>query len=184
MLIFYVHGFGSTSQSRKGQALKLLLPEHRVIGLDYGYAPDEAVRGLIEQAQEAGAGQEPCVFIGSSLGGLYSRYLARHFQARTVLINPVVRAQLLSALIGPVRNYYTGEPYDWSESDVQALMAYDVPLSVSALVLLDEGDEVLDYRRAVEAYEALAEVVVFPGGEHAFAHLKESIPVIRRFCGA
>jgi predicted esterase YcpF (UPF0227 family) len=183
MLMFYVHGFGSTSQSRKGQTLKQLLPEHRVIGLDYGYPPDEAVHGLIQQAGSAGAGREPCVFIGSSLGGLYSRYLACHFQARTVLINPVVKAELLRALIGPVRNYYTGKPYDWSEADVQALKAYDVPLSAPALVLLDEDDEVLDYRMALKAYEGLAEVVVFPRGDHAFAHLEESIPLIRRFCG-
>ena len=181
MILFYVHGFGSSSQSRKGQALKQLLPEHRVIGLDYGYAPDEAVRDLIAQAEAAGAGREPCVFIGSSLGGLYSRYLARHFQARTVLINPVVKAELLRTLIGPVHNYYTGEPYDWTEADVQALMVYDAPLSVPALVLLDEGDEVLDYRMAVQAYEGFAEVKVFAGGDHAFAHLEESIPLIRAF---
>lgn len=182
MILFYVHGFGSTSQSHKGQALRQRLPEYRVVGLDYGYQPDEAARGLIEQATAAGAGREPCVFIGSSLGGLYSRYLARQFQARVVLINPVVSAELLRGLIGPVRNYYTGEPYDWTEVDVRALVAYDVPLSVPALVLLDEADEVLDYRLAVEAYEGLAEIVVFPGGNHAFAHLEKSIPLIRRFC--
>lgn len=182
MLCFYVHGFSSTSQSRKGQTLKHLLPEHRVVGLDYPYPPDEAVRTLIAQAEAAGAGREPCVFIGSSLGGLYTRYLAPHFRAKAVLINPVMKAELMRALIGPVNNYYTGEPYHWREEDVQALMRYDVPLTAPALVLLDEGDEVLDYRMAAEACRDVAEVVVFPGGDHAFAHLEESIPLIRDFC--
>jgi uncharacterized protein len=184
MLFFYVHGFSSTSQSRKGQALRRLLPGHRVVGLDYPFPPDEAARTLFDQAEAAGAGREPSVFIGSSLGALYTRYLTREFRdTRAVLINPVVRADLLRALIGPVRNFYTGEPYDWREADVLALMRYDVPLAVPALVLLDEGDEVLDYRMAEEAYAGIAEVVVFPGGDHPFAHLEESVPLIRRFCG-
>lgn len=183
MLFFYVHGFGSSAGSRKGQALKRLLSGHRVVGLEYPYPPDEAVRTLIAQSRAAGAGDEACAFIGSSMGALYTRYLAPRFGARAILINPVVRARVLRGLIGPVRNYYTGEPYDWREEDVQALMRYDVPLTVPALVLLDEGDEVLDYREAVAAYRDIAEVVAFPGGDHAFAHLEESIPRITRFCG-
>jgi uncharacterized protein len=182
MLIFYVHGFSSSALSRKGLALRRLLPGHRVVGLEYPYPPDEAAATLMAQAVEAGADREPSVFVGSSLGGLYTRFLVKQFAAKAVLINPVVEAGLMRALIGPVSNYYTGESYEWREADVRALMRYDVPLTAPALVLLDEGDEVLDYRKAVEAYQDVADVIVFSGGDHAFAHLEESIPLITRFC--
>ncbi|QKT03781.1 alpha/beta fold hydrolase [Ectothiorhodospiraceae bacterium 2226] len=181
MLIFYLHGFSSTSQSRKGQALKRLLPEHRVVCLDYPYPPFEAARALVHQASEHGAGHQPCVFIGASLGGLFARYLATRFAAKAVLINPVVRAELMRALIGPVENYYTGEHYEWRAEDVEELKRYDAPLTFPTLVLLDEADEVLDYRMAVAAYRDAAEVIVFPGGDHAFQHLDDSIPHIRQF---
>lgn len=183
MLFFYVHGFSSSARSRKGQALRRLLTGHRVVGLEYPYPPDEAARTLVKQAEAAGAGNEPCAFVGSSLGGLYTRYLLKHFDGKAILINPVVRADLMRALIGPVTNYYTGDTYEWGEEDVGALARYDVPLAGPALVLLDEGDEVLDYRMAVAAYEDVADVIVFPGGNHEFAHLEESVPLITRFCG-
>jgi predicted esterase YcpF (UPF0227 family) len=50
------------------------------------------------------------------------------------------------------------------------------------LLLVEKGDEVLDYRRAVERY-ADAEQLVIEGGDHSLRSFPEHLPKILRFAG-
>jgi len=47
-------------------------------------------------------------------------------------------------------------------------------------VLLDAGDEVLDYRIAEGTFYACGRTLVWPGGSHRFEHLPDALPEIRR----
>ena len=50
------------------------------------------------------------------------------------------------------------------------------------LLLVEKGDEVLDYRRAVERYVG-AEQLVIEGGDHSLRSFPEHLPKILRFAG-
>ena len=41
-------------------------------------------------------------------------------------------------------------------------------------MLLDEGDELLDYREAEAFYRGCGKILVYPGGNHRFEHLPQA----------
>jgi uncharacterized protein len=181
-LIVYLHGFNSSAQSHKAQALARYL-EERGLGAQYACPdlpprPAEAIRAI-----EAFSG---ACFVGSSLGGFYATYMAEKHGARAVLINPAIDPHIgLRAYLGPQRNLHTGEPYELTEDDLRAWQDLYVPRITPSryLLLVETGDEVLDYRRAVERYAGAAQVVV-PGGDHSLASFPQHLPRILEFCGA
>ena len=125
--------------------------------------------------------------MGSSLGGYYAQYLATRLDyiSGIVLINPALQPELtLQPYIGQQTNQVTGGLFEFSQKDFQELAEFDVPvnkISVPTLVLLDEGDELIDYQYAAYRYSGIGRVVVYPGGSHWFEHLPAAIPEIRTF---
>jgi predicted esterase YcpF (UPF0227 family) len=181
-LIVYLHGFNSSAQSHKAQVLARYL-EERGLGTQYACPdlpphPGEAIRA-IEAFPDA-------CFVGSSLGGFYATYMAEKRGARAVLINPAIDPHVgLRAYLGPQKNLHTGEPYELTEEYLQAWKDLYVPHVTPSryLLLVETGDEVLDYRRAVERY-AGAEQVVVRDGDHSLASFPQHLPRILQFCGA
>ena len=89
----------------------------------------------------------------------------------------------LLRMIGPNKNDATGEEFVLTEAQVRALGRYVIPKcdpNVPTLVLLDEGDEVIDFRPAQLFYRTCAKVIVYSGGSHRFEHMAEALPEIRR----
>lgn len=181
-MIVYLHGFNSSAQSHKAQLLARYL-EERGLGAQYACPglpphPRDAIRA-IEALPEA-------CFIGSSLGGFYATYMAEKHGARAVLINPAIDPHIgLRTYLGPQKNLHTGEPYELTEDYLRAWKDLYVPRVTPSryLLLVETGDEVLDYRRALERY-AGAEQVVVPGGDHSLASFPQHLPRILEFCGA
>ena len=179
-MIVYLHGFNSSAQSHKAQLLGRYLAER---GRAAHYAcpdlpphPADAIR-VIEKQPDA-------CFVGSSLGGFYATYMAEKHGARAVLINPAIDPHLgLRAYLGPQKNLHTGEPYELTEAYLQAWRDLYVECITPSryLLLVETGDEVLDYRRAVARY-AGAEQVVIPGGDHSLQSFSEHLPRIVDFC--
>ncbi|HSF48024.1 MAG TPA: YqiA/YcfP family alpha/beta fold hydrolase, partial [Burkholderiales bacterium] len=50
------------------------------------------------------------------------------------------------------------------------------------LLLVETGDEVLDYRHAVEKYRGAKQIVI-EGGDHSFASFARLLPAIFEFAG-
>jgi hypothetical protein len=124
-------------------------------------------------------------FVGSSLGGFYATYLAEKHAARAVLINPAIDPHVgLRAYLGPQRNLHTGEPYELAEAHLREWEKLYVPrISPQRyLLIVETGDEILDYRQAVQRY-AGAEQVVIPGGDHSLQSFPQHLPRILRFAG-
>ncbi len=123
-------------------------------------------------------------FAGSSMGGFYATYLAAKYDSRVVLINPAVRPWLgRDYLLGDQANYHTGEVHRIEQQHLDQLQGFDVdPITEPAnlLVLLQTGDEVLDYRLAEEKY-AGCQLVVEPGGDHGFVGFENHLPTIIEF---
>lgn len=183
-MIVYLHGFNSSPQSHKAQLLREYMAEH---GMEHRYAcpalpplPSQAI-AAIEELVDAGV-----CFVGSSLGGFYATYLAEKHGARAVLINPAIEPHVgLRAYLGPQKNLHSGEPYELTERHLSEWQRLYVP-RVSPeryLLLVETGDELLDYRAAVLRYAGAQQVVV-QGGDHSLQSFPRHLPRIVEFCRA
>ncbi|HKK06346.1 MAG TPA: YqiA/YcfP family alpha/beta fold hydrolase [Gammaproteobacteria bacterium] len=188
-MIVYLHGFNSSPQSHKAEVLRRHLQSRgcggalQVPGLSHW--PREAV-AQAANVIEAHLGKQPICLVGSSLGGYYATWLAERYDLRAVLINPAVRPyRLLTDYLGTQSNPYTGEVYELTREHMAQLRALEVAeLSEPRrfLVLLQTGDEVLDYRDALEFY-ASAHCRVTEGGDHAYRDFETVVEELLRFCG-
>lgn len=186
-MLIYLHGFNSSPQSHKARVLAAYLAER---GLEKQFAcpalpplASDAIRE-VERLLDRHA-RDPVCLIGSSLGGFYATSLAEKRGARVVLLNPAIDPHVgLRAYLGLQKNLHTGEPYELTESHLQEWADLYVPAITPAryLLIVETGDEVLDYRRALARY-AGAEQVVVPGGDHSLQSYPAHLPRVLRFAG-
>ena len=189
--VVYVHGFQGSPRSAKARQLgKALARERNTVAYRVpalGFEPRAAMRAVENTLDElAAAGCAAPVLVGSSMGGFYASCLAERRALRAVLVNPAVRPfELFRHRLGPVENPWTGERHVLCEADLDALREYDVPrLSRPAdcLLMLQTGDETLDWRQAWQKYVDCP-VVKLIGGNHAFEHFEDTFPLLYRFAG-
>lgn len=184
-MIVYLHGFNSTPASGKARQLGAYMAG---IGREADYrcpqlpnSPREAI-ALVEAELESHAG--PLTLVGSSLGGFYATHLAEKHGCKAVLVNPAVHAHvLMRGARGPQTNWHTGEKWQFTEAHLAELAALDVPAITRPeryLLLVQTGDEVIDYRDAV-AYYAGARQIVEQGGDHGFAGFERHLQTILDF---
>jgi predicted esterase YcpF (UPF0227 family) len=184
-LIVYLHGFNSSPASFKAQALCARLVAlgraHEFIAPALPPAPAVAAALLEKLAQE----HPQAVLVGSSLGGYYATMLAERFAMRAVLVNPAVRPyELLAGHVGRQKNFHSGEEYEFTARHVAELRALEVDTITPQryLLIVATGDEVLDYRHAVEKYRG-AEGLVIAGGDHGFSDFASHLDSVLGFAG-
>ncbi|MEJ2344662.1 MAG: YqiA/YcfP family alpha/beta fold hydrolase [Gammaproteobacteria bacterium] len=183
-MIIYLHGFNSSGATVKGATLKRLLEPIHVSLPSYHHDPAVAIRQLEVEVECALERFTRVMLIGSSLGGFYAQSLGRRYGLNIVLINPALDPiSTLAPHVGPQTNYHTGERYCFERRHLEALAPLYVDAAqfgtVPTLVLLDADDEVIDPEVAARLYRDRGKVIAFPGGDHAFQHLEESIADIR-----
>ncbi|HEX6265623.1 MAG TPA: YqiA/YcfP family alpha/beta fold hydrolase, partial [Burkholderiales bacterium] len=178
------HGFNSSPQSHKAQVTARYMAER---GMAHRYAcpalPPLAADAIREIEKLLAPGVS---FVGSSLGGFYATYLAEKHGARAALINPAIEPHVgLRDYLGPQTNLHTGEPYELTEAHLHEWEKLYVPRITPEryLLLVETGDEVLDYRAAVKRY-AGAQQVVIEGGDHSLQSFPRHLPRIVEFCRA
>lgn len=189
--IVYLHGFRSSPASIKARRLQAFVdalpaarrPQLHVPALTH--APAAAVAGVAAWVERHVA-DETLTFVGSSLGGFYATHLAERFGARAVMINPAVHPEHdLAPWIGTQTNLYTGEAFEVTAAHFAELAALAVPRITRPeryLLLVEAGDEVLDYREAVAFYGG-AWQYASGGGDHTFTAFAAQLPAILRFAG-
>ena len=185
-VIIYLHGFLSSPQSQKAQQTLAYITKHYPDILieipKLAHYPQAAVE-LIEQLVERHVGKK-CHFIGSSLGGFLSTYMVQKFGGKAVVINPAVRPyELLADYMGAHVNPYTHEGFTLDTSHIEQLINLDVKTIKQVenfWVLLQTGDETLDYRQALDKYQG-AKLTVEEGGDHSFQDFERFLPDIFRF---
>lgn len=187
-MIVYLHGFNSGGKSAKATWLRQHLPDITVLSPTYpAHMADAAPRFLREYfatVRREYPRDKRLLLVGSSMGGFWARYLAPELGAGMVLINPAMTPETtLLRVVGSNKNEATGEEFVLTEEQVRALGRYQVLTcdpKVPTLVLLDEADEVLDYRAAEAFYRKCGRVIVYPSGSHRFDHMAEALPEIRK----
>ena len=189
-MILYLHGFRSAPASIKARALKARMVERGLADRFWceqlPVSPRAAI-ALVEDeiARARAAGLEPTV-VGSSLGGYYATWLAERHELRAVLVNPAVVAPLsLEAYVGIQDNLYTGERFAFTRGHIDELRAIEVPRisrSERFWLMVETGDEVLDYRHAVDKY-AGARQTVLEGGDHGFSRWTDYLDEVIAYAG-
>lgn len=185
-MILYLHGFTSGPQSVKARALGARMRERglgeKFLSPQLPAAPREAIALAEDLVERHGV----TTVVGSSLGGYYATWLAETFNLRGVLVNPAVVAHLsLRNFVGPQRWLYTGESFDFTLDHVEQLRAIGLPSLVKPerfWLLVEQGDETLDYRHAVERYAGALQTVL-PGGDHSFTRWDDYLDPIIDFAG-
>jgi predicted esterase YcpF (UPF0227 family) len=186
--VVYLHGFRSSPASIKATRLRAYVdslpspPTLHVPALHH--RPSLAMRDVVEWVERNADGD--VAFVGSSLGGFYATYLAERFGARAVMINPAVRPyQALAASLGVQTNLHTGEAFEVTHEHMEELRAMAVARITHPeryFLLVETGDEVLDYRDAVAFYAGACQYVR-GGGDHTFTEFEAQMPAILRFVG-
>lgn len=184
--VLYIHGFNSSPGSAKAKIFRDYVSEVNpaidVITPQIKTTPELAMAQL-EDIVSSDVNAQWC-FVGSSLGGYFSTYLAEKYQRPAVLVNPAVKPyELLSDYIGEQTNPYTQEIYHVTEEHMQQLKLLEVnkPLNRTLYYLLVQTeDEVLDYKQAVEKYADCRQVVQ-EGGDHSFIDFDKMMPDIVKF---
>ena len=184
-MLIYIHGFKSSPASSKAQLLKARL-EALGRGAEFSapalpHSPAQAAALLHALAVR----HADSAFVGSSLGGFYATWLAEKHGLRAVLLNPAVRPyELLRSEVGMQKNFHTGEEYDFTLQHIAELRALEVGSVTPAryLLLAATGDEVLDYRRAVERYRGCRQIVI-EGSDHGMSDFADYLETVLEYCG-
>lgn len=184
--LLYLHGFLSSPASAKAQQARDYC-QSRGLALDIpliNQPPAEAIATLRARLSEGLARYGEAALIGSSLGAYYATYLAQAYGLRAALINPAVYPyRLLQDYLGDQRNVHTGEVQRVTAEQVEQLRAIEVPelqRPENFLVLLQTGDETLDYRQAAAKY-ASSQLEITQGGDHSFQGFECQLPRIMEF---
>jgi predicted esterase YcpF (UPF0227 family) len=187
--LLYLHGFNSSPASYKAQALLRYMREH---GLEQQLSlpeikpfPAEAYQQLLAEYTALSERFDNVTVVGSSLGGFYATVLAEHFGCRAVLINPAVKPHLLlEKYIGENVNYYSSVRWRLDPEHIEQLRSLDVAHITSPeryWLMLQTGDETLDYRAAETKYAACP-TLIEQGGDHSFTGFEQHIPQLLEFC--
>ena len=186
-MIIYLHGFNSSPQSTKAQCLRSYLEERgraaEFVCPQLPHEPDRAVS--VVEAEIARHPSSTITLVGSSLGGFYATWLAEKHDLRAVLLNPAIDPHRgLRASLGRQQAYHGGETYELTEGHLTQWEQLFIPRvrPERYLLLVETGDEVLDYRAAVRKYRG-AEQVVVQGGDHTLVSFPDHLPLILAFAG-
>ena len=185
-MILYLHGFRSAPQSHKAQTLHAHMTAR---GLAAGFVcpqlPVSPKAAIVLAEDIIGTCTVPVTLIGSSLGGYYAAYLAEKHDLKAVLVNPSVASyRAAEKFLGQQSNLYSGERFEFTQAHVDELRALEVPIARPERywLLAETGDEVLDYRAAVEKYRG-ARQTVLEGGDHSFTRWADYLDDIIVFAG-
>lgn len=175
-MILFIHGFASCGLGRKSALLKTYFGEQQVVAPDLAGDPLEAIDQLESLLRE----HDVRLLVGSSLGAYFATWLNRERSLPAVLINPAIAPFLLledylGTHVGC--NEQTLEVTPHTLETLRRLYRPELRAEESYLVLLQTGDEVLDYRQAA-AYYAGKDVLIEPGGSHRFEDLHHHLPRI------
>ena len=182
LAVIYIHGFLSSPLSHKAQVVgRWLASQYPEVGFHspqltpYPGQTRAQLDALVASLQGQNIG-----LMGSSMGGFWASYLAETYDLPAVLINPACEPLKLMPKYQhqPLKNYHTEDTYYLDDSHLEELAqipAHSVRRLNNYWVLVQTGDETLDYRKALAKYHG-ANVLVEEGGDHSFQDFERHLP--------
>lgn len=179
-----LHGFHSSPQSLKALQIKEYLANHHP-DIDFVcpqlpvFPKDmwKKIEAIFEQYKDYDIG-----VMGSSLGGFLATKAIQTYQVKAILVNPAITPDLLLTKYQGIQVHpYLQQHYNIDQEYIDQLITLNIERLNQpelAWVLLQAGDEVLDYREALNKYKS-SKVTCEQGGNHSFIgferYLKEII---------
>ena len=181
-MILFIHGFGSCGWGGKSLALRRHFGVRNVIAPDLPFDPQQAAEKIASILRR----YPVSAMVGSSLGGFFATWLNRQNPLPTVLINPALRPHdKLGPHLGHHRRWCDAMPFSVTEDFLASLKAMHrnrLAPQERYLVLLQQADEVLDYREAADYYRE-KHLRLLPGGSHRFDDFNAHLPDIADWLG-
>jgi uncharacterized protein len=183
--VVYLHGFASSSLSEKARQTTAYFQQHYpyidYTALDLPYEPQAALAMI----QQHIGPRRDVALIGSSLGGFLATCIAEQINCRACLINPAVAPHtVLDKHLGRYFHPVLRQHYEVTTQQMTVL-AQLMPVTLrqpeNYLLLLQSGDEVLDYRLALKYYQG-AEIKLSEGGDHSYVGYASQLATIANFC--
>jgi predicted esterase YcpF (UPF0227 family) len=181
-MIIYIHGFGGSGEGSKAKIFRKYFKsiDEDFIAPSLSYVPELAIQTLEELIESC---HKDVYLIGSSLGGYYTMYLAQKYNLKAVLINPAIQPEnTLQRALGEAPNFYDDSYFSWNKQHLQMLSKYktEVAYQRNFKLLLQKGDELLDYKEALKRLPN-AFSTVEEGGSHSFDGIERYFEEIRAF---
>ncbi len=167
--VIYIHGFRGSAQSPKvgsmrdhfeKQGIKVFAPTYNDTDAHKSHHHlTQFVSGVIKQYPHS-------VLVGCSLGGFWAHYLGNQFRLPSVLLNPAIKPWVTLKKYIPEAAISHQQVVDFKDFD----MKYAKPTTVyePRIVLVEQGDDVIDPNETVKTFTGHAKVESLPGGTHRF----------------
>lgn len=181
----YLHGFNSDADESSDKVMSLKTIGDVVL---FSYDSFDTYDNIMKHLE--GAISEFChenaAVIGTSLGGFYAAELGKRMGYPSIMINPAWKPyEVLSSLCGQtLTNYKNGtvRTLDRETLETYAGRSFDQNREILPLVLIDEGDELLDSKETFEYFTRMnCPIAIFEGGSHRFEHMKEALDPIQDY---
>ena len=180
--IIYLHGFNSSSESKKSKILDSYLEKQQLINFEcpnLNNSPKKAISQIEKIIRESSS--RVCL-VGSSLGGLYATFVADKYNLKSVTINPVVTNHIsgMRDLVGSHKNFHSDEEYEFTLKDyfdLQKLGLEKLKKPLNHFCLIKMSDEVLDHNITFTFFSK-SYVLSEKGGNHSYDDFFAKIPLI------
>lgn len=183
--LLFLHGFEGSPASYKAQCLKQYLaqnfPDIELLLPQLACYPEPAwsqIQSILTTFEGEILG-----IVGASLGGLFALQASIQSQLPAIVINPLADLSQLSYVLGERVHPYTGERYRLRQTHLETLSKLKITPQQSGAqhwLMLQTGDEVLDFRQALQAYPNTRRTIEC-GGSHGFDGFARYVPAIIRF---
>jgi len=185
-MLLYLHGFNSSPQSKKAieteRWMQLNAPDIKFFCpklSPYASKVMDTLKPLVEAYLP-----QPVYLIGSSMGGFFATCLAEQYNLPAVLINPAVNpGSGLHSWLGENSNFITGERWVFKPQHIEEYINLDpqeIKRQQNYKLLLQTGDEVLDYRHAQRRYRGCS-IETEAGGDHSFVNYQRHLQTNLQF---
>ena len=176
MTILYIHGYGSNGNATKGQLLRKMLPEHRVVSptFDYDHRTPQQIQEQIRQSIED---ENVRMIVGSSFGGYHALCATAFFHGPVWAINPVHDVE--STIRRVMQSGAENSPYgDFDREVFQRLVALNQsggwPADTPLHFALSTDDELLgDHKVLLELFPHHQKVIWKDHSGHRFFRFEE-----------
>jgi len=176
MNILYLHGFGSrfSPSSTKVQTLRELGP---VYGVDLDYTrPFSELYLIVVQAMRD---YDIDVLVGTSMGGWAAAKIGTDTGTSFVAINPARNPGVALRKYLGTHLDHSGREYTLTEDALTDYTEFPLVKNARGIVLLDEGDEVINSSLTQSITREVYPTFMFSGGNHRFEHMAESLSAIK-----
>ena len=172
--ILYIHGFASRFDRASEKVIALSkLGDVVGVNVDYVLGPERVLAEIDKVIKNID------LVVGTSMGGWTAAVVGGLYKLPFVSINPAIMPnKSLKKYLGVGETFF-GQPFTLLESVVDSYSPY--AMAHHGLVLLDLADEVIDATDTMAKLAPVMHIASFPGGNHRFSHMTESIGLIANY---